>query len=143
MSPVHTLGAACSEAVVSPRSHARGTQLQFYSRQQRGFQTCNLNCIAPISLFKNQKKKSISPSHSLPTHLSIAFLHSSSQWAAYGAEVNADVSPCLQSRVVFDLSPTSPLVVASAVTSGPVSNLSHTGPYDTTFPLPNLLNQQY
>lgn len=76
------------------------------------------SCDIFLSFFSFSFLKSPSPFHQLPTHPSIAALHSSSQRAACGAEVSADVSQCsaasrwgfflLQSNFILYESNTSP-----------------------------------
>lgn len=89
-----------------------------------------------ISLKKNIL---IYPVHSLPTLISCS-LHSSSQWAAHGAEVNTDVSLCLQAKAAvqrnfsFSESNKSPHLDLHHHVWPCLQSVPHAGSSDTKFP---------
>lgn len=90
------LAHSCLKAFLgSPYNHAAGTQ-QFAadSRESR----FHFKCIPPLQ--KKKQKNAYSYCRLVLSPPCFYFsLHSSPQWAARGAEVNTDVSLCLQSKV--------------------------------------------
>lgn len=136
VSPAHTLTASCSEAVVSHCSHARGTQVWFYSGQQRSGEVVISNEQAQYRSFK---KTLISPVRSLPTLLIAPCIPPHSGLPMVLRLIQMFPSVCRPKQLCRETlsfqSPTSPPHLDLHHHVWPcLQSVPHAGPSDTKFP---------